>query len=118
MKLQDIQDIDKLSECVKPINEIYGDAEIFNENTSDTYVELSLPIYKKHKAACEKLFEILDEKPTNAAGILATIATIFVSIKETAELRIFFLGVSANLRSWISAMQSTEDAPQEDLSDM
>lgn len=118
MRFQDIQDIDKLNECIEPVNEIFGDKEIFNETTNATFGELATPIYKKHKAACEKLFEILDEKPTNAAGILATISGILVSINNDREVVTFFLGVSKPLRLWLSAMQSTEGAPQEDLSDM
>ena len=118
MRFQDIQDIDKLNECIEPVNEIYGDKDIFNENTHATFGELATPIYKKHKAACEKLFEILDEKPTNAVGILVTISGILVSIDNDREVAIFFTGACKNLRSWISAMQSTAETPQEDLSDM
>lgn len=117
MRFQDIQDIDKLNECIEPVNEIFGDKEIFNENTSATFGELATPIYKKHKAACEKLFEILDEKPTNAAGILATISGILVSINSDKEVVAFFLGVSKPLRLWLSAMQNTAETQQEGISD-
>ena len=114
--LKGIEGIDTLNECAPLIDEIFGDAEIFNDNTEMTFGELATPVYKKHTDAVNKLFELLGEKPDNAAAILSSVTRLLVEISSDKDVMSFFLGTVRSLRQWISATANTKDAQSEGLS--
>lgn len=106
--LEGMEGIDKLNECAPLINDIFGDNEIFNNDTDVTWGELATPIYKKHPETINKIFEILGEAPKSAAGILSGVSRLLIEVTSDKEVASFFMGTAKNLRSWISAMANTE----------
>lgn len=114
--LEGLEGIDKLNECVPIIDEIFSDEKIFKKDA--TFAELATPIYKKHTESVNKLFDILGERPTSSAGILATITNLLIEMSGDSEIMGFFIGTCKNLRNAISVMQNTVGGQSKGTSNM
>lgn len=108
MDLNGIEGIDKLNECVPYVDELLSDKEMFDGLNDKTWAQSAGPIYKKHSAELDTIFEILGEKPESAVEILAATSQLMVEIFQNKELCGFFMGACAKARSMILAMANTK----------
>ncbi len=112
MKIRDIQDDEVLYECLEPIDEIYSDTDIFNQNVLNEKTKLiavTKLVWAKHKDACKKLFEILELKPTGALDNIMFTNTILWEIESDPELLAFFMGFISSVKSFYSATANIKD---------
>lgn len=111
-ELKGLDGIDKLTECVPLMDEIFSEEAIFNSDK--TFAELGMEIYKKHTNAMDKLFEILGEKPENSVQICLLFNRIMSEVSQDKDIASFFIYTSKNLKSMMLATANTEGERQED----
>ena len=70
-ELKGLDGIDKLLECAPCVDEIFGDKDIFGSNDIGSFGEVAISVYKTHKDAVNKLFEIMDIKPERSTDIIS-----------------------------------------------
>lgn len=107
-ELKGADGIDKLIECSPYVNEIFGDSEIFGKDDIGSFGEVAIPVYKKHKEAVSKIFDILEIKPERSTEIITEVITMLSDILRDAETASFFTSTSKSLKSWLSAMVNTK----------
>ena len=105
--LQGIEGIDKLTECIPYVDEIFSDKKLFEEQNDATWGETAVAIYKAHTDSMNKIFEALGEVPESTLGILNATTEILKEIFVNEELRSFFIGVSKNMKSVLLSMANT-----------
>lgn len=115
-ELKGTEGIDKLIECSPYVDEIFSDTEIFNSDDIGLFGEVAIRVYKKHKEAVNKIFDILEIKPERSTEIITEVITMLSDILRDAETASFFSSTSKNLRLWLSAMVNTGEKQSKDLS--
>jgi hypothetical protein len=115
-ELKGLEGIDTLLECAPYVDEIFGDKDIFSSADIGSFGEVAISVYKMHKNAVDKLFEIMDIKPERSTEIITEIITMLGDILRDAETASFFTSTSKNLKSWLSLMASTKGEQSADLS--
>lgn len=113
-ELKGLDGIDKLLECAPCVDEIFGDKDIFGSNDIGSFGEVAISVYKTHKDAVNKLFEIMDIKPERSTEIITEIITMLGDILRDAETASFFSSTSKNLKSWLSAMATMQGEQSKD----
>lgn len=117
-ELKGLEGIDTLLECAPYVDEIFGDKDIFGSTEIGSFGEVAISVYKKHKDAISKLFDIMDIKSERSTEIIAEIVTMLGDILRDAETASFFTSTSTNLKSWLSAMANIKGEQSADSSDM
>lgn len=107
-ELKGTEGIDKLIECSPYVDEIFSDKEIFGKDDIGSFGEVAIPVYKKHKDAVYKIFEILEVKPERSTEIITEVITMLSDILRDAETASFFTSTSKNLKTWLSAMANMQ----------
>jgi hypothetical protein len=115
-ELKGLEGIDTLLECAPYVDEIFGDKDIFNTSDIGSFGEVAISVYKAHKDAVNKLFDIMDIKPERSTEIITELITMLSDILRDAETASFFTSTSKNLKSWLSLMASTKGEQSADLS--
>lgn len=108
-ELTGAEGIDKLLECAPYVDEIFADKDIFGTDNIGSFGEIAIPVYKNHKEAVNKIFDILEIKPERSTEIITEVITMLGDILRDAETASFFTATSKNLKTWLSAMVNTED---------
>lgn len=115
-ELKGLDGVDTLLECAPYIDEIFGDKDIFGNTDIGSFGEVAISVYKAHKDAISKLFDIMDIKPERSTEIITEVITLLSDILRDAETASFFTSTSANLKSWLSAMANIGVEQSKDLS--
>lgn len=108
-ELKGLDGVDTLLECAPYVDEIFGDKDIFGNTDIGSFGEVAISVYKAHKDAISKLFDIMDIKPERSTEIITEVITMLGDILRDAETASFFTATSKNLKTWLSAMVNTED---------
>lgn len=105
-----IEGIDKLTELAPVVIELMSDKDIWQSVTEDTaWIELGTKMYKAHTEACEKLYKELEYEPTSSIELVSGIAHILRELYNDKDLLSFFISMSGQKKSLISAMANTEE---------
>ena len=105
-----IEGIDKLTELAPVVAELITDKDIFKDVTEDTaWIELGTKMYKAHTEACEKLYAELEFEPTSSIELISGVARILREIFSDKDLMSFFISMSGQKKSLISAMANTKE---------
>jgi hypothetical protein len=115
-ELKGLEGIDTLLECAPYVDEIFGDKDIFNTSDIGSFGEVAISVYKAHKDAVNKLFDIMDIKPERSTEIIMELITMLSDILRDAETASFFTSTSTNLKSWLSLMANSRGEQSADLS--
>ena len=102
--LQGIEGIDKLTECIPYVDEIFSDKKLFEEQNDATWGETAVAIYKAHTDSMNKIFAALGEVPESTLDILNATTVIIQEIFTNTELRSFFIGACKNMKSVLLSM--------------
>lgn len=108
--LKGMEGIDKLTECIPYVDEIFSDEEFINSipEKDMTWLEAATIAYKTHNASFTALMNVLEEKPETSIEILSATASIMAEIFQEESVRAFFISQCRKMRSAISAMANTE----------
>ena len=113
--LQGLEGIDKLTECIPYVDEIFSDKKLFEEQNEATWGETAVAIYKAHTDSMNNIFKALGEVPESTLDILNATTEIIKEIFVNSDLRSFFIGVSKNMKSVLFAMANIKDGQSQDI---
>lgn len=110
-ELKGMEGIDKLTECIPHVDEIFSDEEFISTIKANdmSWIEAATIAYKTHNESVTAIMNVLGEKPETAIEILSATASIMAEIFQKEDIRAFFISQCRKMRSAISAMANTED---------
>lgn len=115
-ELKGMEGIDKLTECVPYVDEIFSDEGFISTIKAKdmAWIEAATIAYKTHNESVTAIMSILEEKPETAIEILSVTASIMAEIFQKEDVRAFFISQCRKMKLTISAMASTEDEQSAD----